>query len=232
MQHLITLAIAMLICLHNYGQLTLGIKAGVNYSIISTEPGPQYVGDQPIEVKYTGIGQDFGLWVDAPLGERFAARLMPGISLRRTSRTLEYYEDFSFGGGQVITEDEQLDLTYLETPISLLFHLNDHLELAAGPSIAFLLGGTSTNEWAARISNGSVDHESTALSGDRLTKDLRKMETGAAIGCDYRLANGLRFGAGWMRSFSSIEDDKNTKYTSRLFDVLRLSIGYTLLPRP
>lgn len=227
------LTLYMLTSLLTFGQLSFGIRAGVNYTFITEGKGPQYTGDRPIGIKYKGLGQDVGIVADATLGDRVSMRFEPTLSLRRSRREVSYYESFSFGGGQTITEKENVALNYLAAPISFAYHLTDGLDILAGPAIGFLLGGETADEWTATGTNGFgepyVDKERTVVSGAQLTKQLRNTEFGFVVGCDYSFNNGLILGGRFQRILTSIENEANSKYTERKYDVLNFCIGYMII---
>lgn len=177
----ITCLVTFLFEVNAQGELSFGVRAGVNFQNIN---GKDEVGDQLENDLTTGFHA--GVNVEIPVG---AIYFQPGILFS----TKGAKSSPSFLGETV---DAKLSTNYIEVPLNVLFKPllgTGHMLLGFGPYLAYGIGGKYKVE-----NNGNEDETDVEFQGEVTEADLdnevfylKPFDAGANFIIGYEMANNL-----------------------------------------
>jgi hypothetical protein len=221
-------------------QLTIGAKAGLNYSIYGTKVDPE---PEEKPESDSGIGFHVGGFVNYNFSDRIGVRTELLYSARGTSFSDETTSTTSVLGTTITTKTEtdgSATASYIELPILLNFQATEGLSFQAGPGLGFLMGYKSKfdSKLTRTTTTGSTSSTTTSeSSGDNSsTEGIRGMELGLAVGGNYQLENGLSFGLRYWRGLNTFNSETEidlpggTNYTVKTnANVIQVSVGYAFI---
>ena len=216
-------------------QLTIGGKAGLNYSSYGTKVDPEP--EEKLEAA-TGIGFHVGAYMEFMFSDKIGIRPELLYSARKTSDTETGTSTFDlFGTTTTIkTEsDNKSTFSYLEVPILLNYKVNDNFSFQVGPGLGLLMSAKNkfdATTTTTTTTGGSSTTTTTEESGDSDSKEgLRGLELGAVAGINYELESGLSFGLRYWRGLSTLNEETDfgggTVKTNA--NVFQLSLGYAFV---
>lgn len=183
-------------------QISYGIKGGLN---IATWVGD--VGDVNSKV-----GFHFGVFSEIKLSNKFS--LQP--ELLYSSQGVKLKEVVLNIKGINYSADGNINLSYLNIPITMKYYVAKNISLDAGSQVGFLTNGKAEG----------------TLNGDRVAEDVKKnfksFDFSLVFGAGYvfskNISTGIRYNLG-MINISNNPTGGNSKVRS---SILSLSIGYKL----
>lgn len=183
------LTLCMLLCLmvgaHAQRSIAFGLKAGANLATIDGKD----VDDSPFR-----IGYHLGAMINAPIA--LGVSLQPEVLLSLK------------GAGKIGTNNDNLNLLYLDIPIMAKVMLGERFNLQFGPYGSLLLN---------------------AKQGDTGVKStIRNFDTGVALGLGYVFADRLTFDARYMYGLSKVYDNELLGDYEAGNRALQLSLGFLL----
>ncbi|MGN6418074.1 MAG: porin family protein [Pseudobacter sp.] len=120
-----------------------------------------------------------------------------GIALFPVSKSFSIQSEFLYSGEGTKTNVIEMELNYLRVPILLQYKHNSGFHVEAGPQLGFL-----------------VNHKVTLIDQEEeveADKQLGKASTTIAIGCGYRLKNGLGLDIRYARGIDNPIAAQNAK---------------------
>jgi hypothetical protein len=215
-------------------QMTYGVKAGLNYSIISTnyKVDVEVEGDNP-----TGIGFHVGGYLVKSFSDKIAFRpelVISRCNIKETTedtytQTVEAITGPDYTATYKSTDEYKDNFTYLDIPLLLDYKLSDNLSLQVGPQLGFRVGYKSSFSGTETISysNGTATSTESYSGSTTSTTGLNSTNLGLALGGIFDTGNGLNFGVRYQRGLNSINSE-GTDFLVYNWNVLQLSVGYTL----
>lgn len=184
--------------------LSFGVKAGLNYNIVTAEN---------VDAT-TGFGFHVGPTLDLGLSDMLNFR----IELLGSQRTVTSKSEFEFFGIKTVSTSK-LSPLYLTVPILYNFEVSDGLSLFAGPQLSFLM----MNKVSSEVTVNGESAGKIEITGEDATTGMRGFELGLAIGAEYNLSDNLGLGLRYVRSLQSITDLDNA---TNFYNVIQLSALY------
>jgi len=232
---LVFAAVGFLVAGTASAQLTVGAKAGLNYSIYGTKIDPE---PEEKPESGSGIGFHVGGFLNYNLSDKIGLRTELLYSARGTSYTDESTSTTSILGITSTTKTEtdgSATASYLELPIMVNFQASEALSFHAGPGLGFLMGYKTkfdSKSTTTTTTGGSSTTTTSESSGDSDSKEgIRGMEIGLTLGGAYQLENGLSFGLRYWRGLSTFNEDTEggpvTVKTNA--NVIQFSVGYAFI---
>lgn len=186
----------------------LGIKAGINFSDITSDDDP---GD--INVR---TGFHAGIFFETPIAERISIR--PEVLYSTKGTELNYDSDFF--GISIAEGESTFNLNYIDIPLYLVYHVTENFNINFGPYVGFLL-------------NASVETDSEILgfididSGESIDRDhFNSTEFGLSGGLAFVFGN-VSLGANYVMGLNQAADSNTSE--ALLGDsrnrVLQVSLG-------
>ena len=125
--------------------MSFGVKGGVNFATLT--------GD--VENASMKVGFHVGGFVEVKISDRFSVQ--PELLFSTQGAKNEFSEDL--GGGVTYSENDKINLSYLNVPVMAKFYVVDAFSLEAGLQIGFLM--TAKNDFTATtVSSGVTTTES------------------------------------------------------------------------
>lgn len=210
-------------------QMTYGVKAGLNYNVISTN----YKVDVTEEGdNASGIGFHLGGYLVKSFTDKIAFR--PELVISRCNVKDKVEEtttetDEGITATTTYTSEDKENFTYLDIPLLLDYTLSENLSLQVGPQLGFRAGYKSSGTYTSKTtySNGMDSTSDSGSESSTSTAGLNSTNLGLALGAIYDTGNGLNFGVRYQRGLSSI-NTLFTDFATTHWNVLQLSVGYTL----
>jgi hypothetical protein len=215
-------------------QMKYGVKAGLNYSIVSTnyKVNVEDEGDNP-----SGIGFHLGGYLVKSFTDKIAFRpelIISRCNLKETSETTEteVFDEVEppFTATTTQTSEDKVNFTYLDIPLLLDYKMSENLSLQVGPQIGIRTGFKASGSYSATTtySNGTPAFNTPPSAySTTSTAGLNSTNIGLALGAIYDTGNGLNFGVRYQRGLNSI-NSVGTDFYVENWNVLQLSVGYTL----
>lgn len=238
MKKVLTTAALLVIVGSANAQLTVGAKAGLNYTIISTKIDPE-PSEKP--ESGSGIGFHLGGFLEYELSDKIALRPELLYSIRGFQEDEKTSTSSTIGGIVTTTEtsaENKSSYSYLEIPLLLAYKASDNFSLHVGPGFGLLMGGKvkSSGDTKTTVVNGGQTTTTTAaydaeLSGSDVTEGLRGMELGAVIGAGYQADGGLGFNFRYWRGLSTVNEETEffgTTVKSNT-NLIQLSVTYAFI---
>lgn len=164
----------------------MGVKAGGNWtSLMSNTPLGQLIG---FEHRFSFHA---GVLIDIKLSDRLI--LQPNLL-------------YTIKGSYLALSDENLNISYLETPLNVLYKFN-HLHIGGGPYLGYALGGGTQ----------SVD-----LSFTSATNDAVRLDYGINFSANYVFETGFFVSANYAWGLANVTNNTNQPITNTN---LTLSLG-------
>jgi len=195
-----------------------GVKTGLNFPSLQPRtgfsPGSQY----EISAKFL-----LGIFADIKVGK--ATTLQPGLNFSvKGNKSVGQHNSISYGSPVPYTTDRNINLSYLEIPVNLLYNKEikmGTLYAGGGPYAAYAIGGRmrsidKRNIYMKRANVESIDFGNQA-------NQLKAGDFGLNLVAGFRLKNGMDFGANFGYGFVNISNDAGFKSQNRNVGV---SIGY------
>lgn len=234
---LTTVAVLALVSTVN-AQMTVGGKAGLNYTIISTKIDPEP--DEKPE-SGSGIGFHVGGFLEFGISDKIGIRPELLYSVRGFQEDEKSSTSTTVGGIVSTTEttaENKSSYSYLEIPLLLAYKASDNFSIHVGPGFGLLMGGKvkSSGDTKTTIVNGGQTTTSTAaydaeLSGSDVTDGLRGMEIGGVIGAGYQAEGGLGFNLRYWRGLTTVNEETEffgTTVKSNA-NLIQLSVTYAFI---
>ena len=192
--------------------LSYGIKAGVNFSEITSSGSGASVSSQNLTGFHAGVIVDLGLG---------AFSLQPGLFYTtKGGKNTATETEFGFTG----TGSSKTTLNYLELPVNLLYKIpaiDGKIFLGAGPYIGYGLSGRLTGTVnIPGVPATNIDQKITFGNDDG---DIKNPDYGANFLLGYEFDQGLLVSANYQLGLASSPYSDFGKVKSR---VLSISVGY------
>lgn len=170
-----------------------GIKAGINFSTLSSEFSEYH---RDIETQYA-VRWHLGLVKEFSIGTQFS--LQPELLYSREGgvATVDINEE-----DLVLSSEEKIKLSYLSLPIMLKFNITDGLDLEAGPQIAYLLGAENKYKISSILGGGVMYKESGTQN---IKEEVKPVSVGLNLGLGYALSRDLFLQARYHLGLSNID---------------------------
>lgn len=209
-----------LICSAAISQLSIGPKAGLSYTTVSTNFKQ---GDKPSDWSTpSGIGWHFGAYLNINFSDKFAFRPELVFNTRRT-KTSNSIENQT----TKIESELRSSRSFIEVPLLLAIgNSGKGIQLHVGPSLNFLGGAKSVSKVTTTTGSSSVTIENTAQGGDA-TKGESSFELGGCAGLVFTSDSGFNVGLRYNRGLTSINSDNKDVAVSN-YNVFQLSLGFTI----
>ncbi len=195
-------------------QMTIGAKAGLNYTSIGTKIDPEP--DEKPEAS-SGIGFHLGGFLQYNLSDKIGLRPELMYSIRGFKDENTTSTTNTFFGTTTTTEttsEDKGNYSYLEIPLLLAYNASENFSIHVGPGFGLLMGGKvkSEGESTTTTTTGSTTTTTTSsysgeASGSDVTDGMRKMELGAVIGLGYQLESGLGFNLRYWRGLNTVNEE-------------------------
>jgi len=212
------------------GQVTLGAKAGGNYTLTRTSLGDQAPPFSLAPASVNGFGFHGGAFVELELSEKLFLRPELSYSVRNNSYD-EGFDSTIVIMGIPLTARAELEVevtrSYLELPVLIGYKLGEHFSLVAGPAVSYLISNrTNTN---GQISVGSFlqGFDLPFSNSNTSTEGLRAVGFAAVSGLNYRSEGGIDIGLRYWQGFGTLEEDTDLLKTYQ--SMLQLSLGYSFI---
>lgn len=190
-----------------------GIKAGANYSKISSEIEPDYI-----------FGYHAGVIAEFKLSPNFALQPELLYSLEGARSEFDFSEE-----GFTFSSDQKIKLGYINLPVMLKYFATPGLSFEAGPQVGYLVSGKNEYE----ISSNFPDDFGMNEKGTEDIKDeLKKISLGVNFGLGYEFQNNFFLQARYHLGVSDISDfEEDSEDMEGEFEELKnrsfqLSVGY------
>ncbi|MBY0424590.1 MAG: PorT family protein [Cytophagales bacterium] len=200
------------------GEVTFGIKAGMNWAQLNGSD-VNYLsnaGDPK-----SGIGISAGIELNSKVGKFFWLKHYLGYSQNNTILQLKDAKNPTY--------EAPLRRHYIDIfPISPTFHFKG-LQVYAGPFVSVLAGATLEK----KDSTGAffVD-KSFYGNASNLSKYAQKFDAGLVVGLEYEFTFGLNLAARYMIGFVPIYEDASQQAVINIYNQnLVFMIGYSFLPK-
>lgn len=207
--------------LTNAQDISLGLKAGVNYAGTLTSDA------------------DYNDYFDAHIGPHFGVVANFAINNDFAVQGELLYSPSGFNRNdtfETLAGDVKYDVTgkvnYLTIPIMAKYYFVDGLSLEAGPYVGFLLSATLDGTVEAPAILGGT----TTFDKQDIKEDYNSTDIGIAVGASYKMENGLFFSLRYNLGMTDInaEDLSEIAVTDGVLDkddtiknkVLQFSVGY------
>jgi hypothetical protein len=185
--------------------VSFGVKAGVNFSNISSSGGGLTLTTSNTTGLHVGAVADIGF---ANLS------LQPGILYSTKGGS----SNFGSGGA------DKLTLNYVEVPVNLLYNIPvgiGKVFIGGGPYVALGVSGKSTLSGTA-TSTGSGS-ESQNITFGSASGDVKNPDFGVNLLGGFRFKSGLSFSAGYGIGLANLSNESGASTKN---NVLSFSIGY------
>ncbi len=162
-----------------------GVKAGANYSTVTSEEDVDYL-----------LGFHAGVIAELPLSAKFSVQPELLYSLEGAKSEYNFEEE-----EWIIHSKDKLKLGYINLPVMAKYEVTPGLSLEAGPQIGFLLSAKDEYEISANFP------EDVQESGTEDVKDqLKDFSFGLNFGAGYEFQNNLFLQARYHLGLSEIND--------------------------
>ncbi|MEY3398074.1 MAG: hypothetical protein RL220_668 [Bacteroidota bacterium] len=203
-------------------QMTFGAKAGLNYSIVTTNFKE---GEKPDDWENaSGIGFHIGGFMNYDINDNLHFRPELLYSSRGTSSSSTTEIDI-LGVVTKVETDEKSSTNYLEIPLLLALGANDGFQLHVGPSVNLLMGGKATLDNKTTV-GGVTTEESVEVSGSDFTDGMSGLDLGLVVGAGMTTDSGLGFGLRYQRGLTSINSENTDQVVSN-WNVVQASVSYS-----
>ncbi|WP_181307863.1 porin family protein [Rufibacter sp. XAAS-G3-1] len=183
-------------------QVEIGVKVSPSVTSTRTIARDQY------NFKNDGASAAFGMGIIADYF--FGANYAFGSGLLYSTKGGEVSYDYSPVAGTFLRASDDINLQYLEIPLTLKLFTN---EISSGTRLYFQAGGSLNTMLAAKVNDRKVDNN----SGDRYTKRFNTFEIAAllAAGAEWQLGQSTKLfgGISYHRGLTDIDNN----YYSDLF---------------
>ncbi len=191
-----------------------GIKAGVNYTTISSEIATDYI-----------FGYHAGLTSDYKLSPKFALQPELIYSLEGAESSFEIEMDEFF-----FKTEQKIKLGYLNLPVMAKFYAAEGFSLQAGPQLGYLV--SAKNEYEIS-SNFSEDFDLNESGTEDIKNELKKISLGINFGLGYDFQNKLflqaRYHVG-LTDISDFDEDMGEDFEEEIDELknsgFQFSVGY------
>lgn len=193
-------------------EMNWGIKAGANYSTVTSEIDPDYI-----------FGFHAGLVAEYELTPKFALQPELLYSLEGAKAEMDFREGEFF-----ISMEEKIKLGYINLPVMLKYNATRALSLQAGPQIGFLVSAESEYEIASNFDEFDMNESGT----EDIKDDLKKISFGLNFGLGYDLSSRLFVQARYHLGLSDISDydEQDDEFEVNFEEIknqsFQLSLGY------
>lgn len=168
------------------GDAKFGVKGGVNFSNMYTD-------DVDDENVLTGF--NVGVFAKLPITTNIA--IQPELSYTTKGSELTYNNTFAQGKAK-------FRLNYIEAPILLVVNLTENFNVHAGPYLAYLIDGKSTNDSDANFFDSEEE-----LDND----DFNKFDAGLSAGLGFDF-DSFSIGARYNYGLTTVGKERNFEGTT------------------
>lgn len=201
MRKLLLLIACVTIVSASYGQISAGLKTGLNLSTFGGYPGT---------AKYKP-GLHFGVYMNIALNEKWS--LQPEVLINTVgSKTEEKHPDYSFEGTS--------KLSYLSVPLSLQYSVGN-FNIHVGPQLSFLL--SAKEEYTISSTDSGVTL--TESFEDDTKEYLKSVDLGLNFGAGFRFGK-LGINARYSLGLSNISDEAEEDDYKLSNNSIQLSVLY------
>lgn len=194
-----------------------GIKTGINFP--SLQPRTSFSPNSEYEISAKFL---LGMYTNIKVGN---ATLQPGLNFSvKGNKSVEQNNLISFGNPVPYTTERNMNISYLELPINLLFDKSVKMGTfyyGGGPYAAYALGGRIRSIDKRNIYVKDSSKEDLEF-GDQAGQ-LKTGDFGLNLTTGFRIKNGMDFGANFGFGLANISNDAAFKSQNRQ---LSFSVGY------
>ncbi len=182
----------------NAQDVKFGVKGGLNVATLT--------GD--VDNVDSKVGFHVGGFAEIKVSDKFSVQ--PELLFSTQGTKFEFSEDF---GGEIISGEGKVNLSYVNIPVMAKFYVADKFSLEAGPQIGFLTSAKYKLE--AEGEEGEEDAK----------EDYESIDFGVNFGAGYNFTENLSAGLRYNLGLSNIAKDAGDDYKEKN-GVFSLSLGY------
>jgi opacity protein-like surface antigen len=193
-------------------EINWGIKAGANYSKVTSKVDPDYI-----------FGFHAGLVAEYKLTPQFALQPELLYSLEGAKAEMDFREGEFF-----FSSEEKIRLGYINLPVMAKYYATPALSFEAGPQIGFLLSAESEYELSSNFDEFEIDESDT----EDIKDEVKKISFGLNFGLAYDISSSLFVQARYHLGLSDISDydDQDDEFEGDYEEIknqsFQLSLGY------
>ena len=206
-KNILLAASAVLVSSVSFGQVSYGIKAGVNLTKTNYDEYPsQFEKSNYASYFLTG-------YADLGLGGKFS--LQPGISLQGKG------DKYTLDGDKAAT----WDVMSVEIPVNLIYYIpagSGSVYLGAGPYVGFNVAGKSKIEAKGAPSFGTAGEHTMKFTGD--DRDQNLIDAGANFLLGYKLKNGFLINAEYGLGVADLHPREKNDHLHN--NTIRFGLGF------
>ena len=167
-------------------EMNWGIKAGANYSNLTSEMDTDYI-----------FGFHAGLIAEYKITPQFALQPELLYSLEGAKAKMDFREGEFF-----FSSEEKIKLGYINLPVMLKYYATPAFSLQAGPQIGFLVSAENDYD----IVSNFEDFEFNESGTEDIKDELKKISIGLNFGLGYDISSSLFVQARYHLGLSDISD--------------------------
>lgn len=192
-------------------EVNWGIKAGANYSTISSDMDPDYL-----------FGFHAGVVAEIPLSAKFSLQPELLYSLEGAKSEFSFEEE-----GFSISSEQEIRLGYINLPVMAKYFVTPALSLQAGPQIGYLVNAEIDYEISSNF-----PEDFTESGTEDIKDDLKKTSFGVNFGLGYDFSNKLfvqaryHLGLSDISDFEEQDDEFEVEYEEIKNQGFQVSLGY------
>lgn len=193
-------------------EINWGVKAGANYSKVTSELDPDYI-----------FGFHAGLVAEYKFTPQFALQPELLYSLEGAKAEMDFREGEFF-----FSSEEKIRLGYINLPVMVKYYATPALSFEAGPQMGFLLSAESEYELSSNFEGFEIDESGT----EDIKDELKKISLGLNFGLGYDISSSLFVQARYHLGLSDISDydDQDDDFEGDFEEIknqsFQLSLGY------
>lgn len=193
-------------------EMNWGIKAGANYSNLTSDMDPDYI-----------FGFHAGLLAEYKLTPQFALQPELLYSLEGAKAEMDFREGEFF-----FSSEEKIRLGYINLPVMVKYYATPALSFQAGPQIGFLVSAENEYDIVSNFEDFEINESGT----EDVKDELKKISFGLNFGLGYDISSSLFVQARYHLGLSDISDyDDQDEEFEVDFEKLKnqsfqLSLGY------
>ena len=167
-------------------ELNWGIKAGANYSTLTSDMEPDHI-----------FGYHAGVLAEVALSPKFSIQPELLYSLEGAKAEQSYTEDDFF-----LATEEKIKLGYINLPIMVKYDVIPGLSLQAGPQLGYLINGKNEYEISSNFDELELNESGT----EDIKDELKKISLGLNFGLGYDFQNNFFLQARYHLGLNDISD--------------------------
>ena len=207
-------------------QPVVGIKAGVDRSVITVAAGTEVFPGTPDPTAEGGWGYHGGAFAEIKLHEKWFLR--PELVYAQRSHAYAVVFDSTLLGITARVEaDVDVKRSYLEVPLLLGYRVSEKFSVMLGPSVGYLLGNNAVTTGAFTVGGFFPGFSLPFSDSNNTTTGLNELRLSLVGGFAFRTTSGFEVGMRYCHGLGYLESDTNVLRTRA--SVIQLAVGYAFL---